>query len=200
MSVEAMALVLHHSRAQGTSKLVLLGIANHEGDGGAWPTVATLARYANVTERQVQTCIAKLVKLGELAVHRQGGGTRDMRADERPNLYRVQVACPWNCDHTTNHRPRKLGTDLDHRLPMPVDNGVKHTSPGEAQFTPRGEARFTQTIHPTNTHQAAGQLQTARASRGGPLCTLCNRPASVCCKPIIQLDYPHDFTPPGREA
>lgn len=34
MSIEAMAVALHHSKTQGATKLVLLGIANHEGDGG----------------------------------------------------------------------------------------------------------------------------------------------------------------------
>ena len=31
MSVEALALVLHHSQAQGTAKVVLIGIASHLG-------------------------------------------------------------------------------------------------------------------------------------------------------------------------
>ena len=43
MSIELMSLVLHHSVAQPTHKLILLGIANHQGDGGAWPSIETLS-------------------------------------------------------------------------------------------------------------------------------------------------------------
>jgi DNA-binding transcriptional regulator YhcF (GntR family) len=67
MSNEAMAIALHHSRSSGTTKLVLLGIANHDGDGGAWPSLATLATYAGgVSERTVSRAIGELVELGEV--------------------------------------------------------------------------------------------------------------------------------------
>lgn len=148
-----MAIVLHHSRAKGTDKLVLLGIANHAGDGGAWPTVATLARYANVTERAVQTSVQKLVTMGELLIDRQGGGTLRTRRDRRPNAYHVTVSCPMTCDHSINHRPRAYPVPADHlrftTSGMPQSDGVKQTSPGsergEADFTQRGEADFTLT-------------------------------------------------------
>lgn len=107
MSVEAMAMVLHHSRAKGTAKLVLLGIANHQGDGGAWPAVGTLARYANVTERNVQKALQQLVNLGELLVELQAGGDRDKPDHERPNRYDVTVTCPSWCDRSTNHRDKR---------------------------------------------------------------------------------------------
>lgn len=104
MSVESLAAVLHHSRAKGTAKLVLVGIANHDGDGGAWPSVATLARYANVDPRNVQRSLDKLVELGELAVHLQQGGDQRTPDHERPNRYDVLVGCPPWCDRTTQHR------------------------------------------------------------------------------------------------
>ena len=68
MSIEAVALVLNHSKATGRTKLVLIGIANHLGDQGAWPSIATLARYANASERSVKRDIQDLVALGELTV------------------------------------------------------------------------------------------------------------------------------------
>jgi hypothetical protein len=138
-----MALVLHHSRAKGTAKLVLVGIANHAGDGGAWPTVATLARYANVTERAVQLAIAKLVKLGELGVEYQTGGLAYLKDSERPNRYDVLVTCPQTCDHTMNHRNRDYPQA---RLPLsvvPESERVNPASPGEQDFTPPGEEDFT---------------------------------------------------------
>lgn len=98
-----MALVLHHSRADGTRKLVLLGIANHDGDGGAWPAVDTLATYANTSDRAVQYALRELEANGELAVALQDGGSRGP-AHLRPNRYVVLVACPPTCDRTARHR------------------------------------------------------------------------------------------------
>ena len=104
MSVEHMAVVLHHSGSSGTAKLVLLGIANHDGDGGAWPTVRTLAKYANVTHRQVQKAVSQLVGLGELRVQVQAGGSNNYPDHARPNRYDVLVRCPPWCDRSPSHR------------------------------------------------------------------------------------------------
>jgi hypothetical protein len=109
VSVEALAVVLHHSRARGTAKLVLIGIANHEGDGGSWPAVGTLATYANVSRVNVQRSLTALEKLGEVHRATQDGGTRSTPDWDRPNLYRVLVKCPPNCDHTTAHRMLCIG-------------------------------------------------------------------------------------------
>lgn len=132
-----MSVVLHHSVSSGTDKVVLLGIANHEGDGGSWPAVETLARYANCTERSVRYSLRRLVESGELRVIRQGGGTDDTRDDRRPNLYRVLVTCPDDCAGGTSHRPRG---ETDFR---PTANGVKPTSE-------RGEAGFRDGVKPTS--------------------------------------------------
>jgi hypothetical protein len=91
MSVEALSLVLNHSQASGTDKLVLVGIANHDGDGGAWPSLGTLARYANVDIRTVRRSIRKLEDMGELVVDIQGGGTAAMEDHKRPNRYTITV-------------------------------------------------------------------------------------------------------------
>ena len=73
----------------GTKKLVLIGIANHDGDGGSWPKIDTLARYAGVSRRNVQKAIEQLAADGWLTVQVQAGGTRNTRADQRSNLYEV---------------------------------------------------------------------------------------------------------------
>lgn len=104
-----MAIALHHSRAKGTAKLVLIGIANHDGDGGAWPSVDTLAKYARVHRRNVQRAIDTLVGLHEIYVVRQGGGTHGMADTHRPNLYRFTLRCPATCDHTSQHRDTRGG-------------------------------------------------------------------------------------------
>jgi hypothetical protein len=91
MSIESMSRVLHHSTLTGTNKLILLGIANHDGDGGAWPSIETLMAYGNCSESSVHRAIRAAVAAGELVVVHQGGGHADMRADRRPNLYRITV-------------------------------------------------------------------------------------------------------------
>lgn len=125
MSNEAMAIALHHSRSSGTTKLVLLGIANHDGDGGAWPSLATLATYAGgVSERTVSRAIGELVELGEISVERNAGGLRNCRDDRRPNLYHFLLSCPPECDGSKNHRVRRHGVTpvSTRRTDVPVDN------------------------------------------------------------------------------
>jgi hypothetical protein len=89
MSIEAVSLVLNQSRATGRAKLVLLGIANHLGDQGAWPSISTLARYANASERSVKRDIQELVELGELKVELQNAPTRHQY---RTNLYWITIS------------------------------------------------------------------------------------------------------------
>lgn len=131
-----MAVVLHHSTASGSDKLVLLGIANHDGDGGAWPSVGTLARYANLSDRAVRYSLKRLVESGELEVERQAGGNEDTRPDRRPNRYRVHVDCPADCTGGTQHRLRGEAHFRSER------DGVKPTSE-------RGEAGFRDGVKPT---------------------------------------------------
>jgi hypothetical protein len=104
MSIEAMAVVLHHSQAGGTDKVVLLGIANHDGDGGAWPSVASLVKYARRSRKNVQEAIRRLEDSGEIRCIRNAGGLPETPENKRPNRYEVLVRCPEECDGTTNHR------------------------------------------------------------------------------------------------
>lgn len=126
MSIEAMAVVLHHSSAVGTAKLVLLGIANHEGDGGSWPSMKTLARYANADVRTVQRAIGHLIEIGELKRGVQQGGDRHTPDAERTNLYRVLVVCPPECDRSTRHRMDRV---------LPTITPVAPASPGGTSVT-----------------------------------------------------------------
>lgn len=88
MSVETIALVLNHSKATGRAKLVLIGIANHQGDQGSWPSIATLARYANASERSVKRDLKDLVDLGELRVEVNAA---PVGGQYKTNLYWVTV-------------------------------------------------------------------------------------------------------------
>lgn len=129
MSIESLAICLNHSKASGTDKVVLLGIANHDGDGGAYPSVATLARYANVSERTVQRSIQTLIELGEVRVEINAGGSAKQRHDRRPNRYYVLVACPAACDKTSQHRVGNGVTTTTLRGDNPDAYGVTHMSP-----------------------------------------------------------------------
>lgn len=88
MSVETIALVLNHSKATGRAKLVLIGIANHQGDQGSWPSIATLARYANASERSVKRDLKDLVDLGELRIEVNAA---PVGGQYKTNLYWVTV-------------------------------------------------------------------------------------------------------------
>lgn len=91
MSVESMSVALRLQGLPPAEKLLLVGIANHDGDGGAWPSVATLATYVGVTARQVQKLLRKLEERGLLSIEVQAGGTTKTRSDQRPNLYHLHL-------------------------------------------------------------------------------------------------------------
>ncbi|NBU22794.1 MAG: helix-turn-helix domain-containing protein [Actinobacteria bacterium] len=101
MSAEAVTVVLHHSKSEGTAKLVLWGIANHHSDAGSWPSIATLAKYAAVSERRVQQILRELVQLGEIAIEEQGGLGQ---GQYKTNRFHILISCPADCDGSLNHK------------------------------------------------------------------------------------------------
>lgn len=128
MSIELMSTVLHHCSASATHKLVLLGIANHQGDGGAWPSIETLATYANVSRRTVTTALRDLEKRGDLICEPNMGrnGT---------NLYWVSLRCPIECDRTTSHRT------LSH-MELEQTHAISGTDPCNITSTPMKPASY----------------------------------------------------------
>lgn len=122
-----MAIALHHSQAKGAAKLILVGIANHDGDGGSWPSVATLSKYAGgLDERNVRRHIRALEDLGEIESHIQQGGTHRTPEWGRPNLYSFRLRCPAGCDRTKNHKV----------VDNPADPGA--VAPGGGDSAPGG--------------------------------------------------------------
>jgi hypothetical protein len=182
VSVEQLAIVLHHSAAAGTEKVILLGIANHDGDGGAFPTIKTLAKYANRDTRNVQRAIKHLVDAGELRVHDQAGGYANTPDWKRPNSYEILVTCPAWCDRSPQHRdtrepkksypqaPVKEGAD---RVASAPPGGASVTGRGDASVTPPGGASATQTIqvttHATTPSRREASVTGPRASTGLPV-------------------------------
>lgn len=117
MSVEAISKVLNYSKAKGSQKLVLIGIANHHGDEGAWPAIKTLARYANLSERRVQQMIRELEAMGELRIEEcKGSGFRQYKT----NRYWILTEAP---EKTSGVKPASLRGEADFAA------GVKPVSP-----------------------------------------------------------------------
>lgn len=200
-----MAVVLHHSRAKGTAKLVLLGIANHQGDGGAWPSVETLARYANVDGRAVQKCLTKLVSSGELRREVQAGGLADMDDHARPNRYEVLVKCPPWCDHTPQHRDtRKLSGRQGSLWKNPLSArtpGVHTDTPPLSTGTPAPLSARTPEPHPEPGANKVGALTTDRARVQPPAnwrpCDECSQPQRECERRQTKLapEDQHQYRP-----
>ena len=66
---------------------MLVGLANHAGPGGtgAFPSVATLVRYAGLSERTVRTCLDRLEAAGIVSpCDPDIVAARIKRADRRP--------------------------------------------------------------------------------------------------------------------
>jgi hypothetical protein len=93
-----MTTVLKYSQAHGRAKLVLLGIANHQGDEGAWPSIATLANYANASERSVKRDIQELIQMGELVVEVNAA---PVGGQYRTNRYWVTIDHPGVTDQVS---------------------------------------------------------------------------------------------------
>jgi predicted transcriptional regulator len=88
MSIKVQNAVYEHSKSKGQARLTLLTIADHQGELGAWPSIATLAKMCNSSERTVKRCIAELEELGELKVERRMAPTG---GQYRANLYWVML-------------------------------------------------------------------------------------------------------------
>lgn len=88
MSIEIMNRVWTESKSTGRARLVLLAIADHQGEIGAWPSIQTLAKMVNASERSVQRDIDVLVGLGELQVQHQAA---PVGGQYKSNLYWVTL-------------------------------------------------------------------------------------------------------------
>lgn len=91
MSVESMAKALRVPDLDPTDKLLLVGIANHDGDGGAWPSLTTLATYLGKSVRSVQRHLGNLEQRGLITREIGAGGNGKTRNDRRPTLYTLHL-------------------------------------------------------------------------------------------------------------
>ncbi len=86
MSVHVSSAVWLNERIRGTSKLVLLKLADCADDDGrnAYPSVARIARECGIGERSVQRILGGLINAGYLVVTREASAII-----HRPTTYRV---------------------------------------------------------------------------------------------------------------
>jgi len=156
MSVEsiAWALNLPDPTLTPTDRLTLVGICNHDGDGGAWPSIATLARYTGTTTRTVQRSISRLIEAGHITRHTQQGGTSRTPDGMRPNLYEVHrgdthVTPPPDTHVTPGVTPMSPEPSTNHPLEPNTHTGDILTSEPVTSFEsfwnlyPRKEGRQT---------------------------------------------------------
>ena len=91
--------VWKHSQAVGRARLVLLAIADHQGEIGAWPSLDTLAKMVNASTRSVQRDIDYLQELGELRVDYQNAPSQGRY---KSNLYWVTLGVTNTAQGVTN--------------------------------------------------------------------------------------------------
>lgn len=116
MSVEAVRHVLEQSKTRGAQRLILLVVAEHaDRNGIAWPSVETIARLANCSQRFVKATIAKL-KTGELVIERGGGRGRSNRY--RIPLERVNSGSPITDLERVNSDAERVNSDAQKGEPQ----------------------------------------------------------------------------------
>lgn len=118
MSNAATGIAWHHSAAPTqTTKLILIKIADMDGDGGAWPSMETLANAAMVTKDAARKAVRQLEQLGEIRTHlNEGGGIRTQK-HMRTNVYEFLLTCPWYCDNSAAHRDLRDDKNWERRPP-----------------------------------------------------------------------------------
>jgi hypothetical protein len=164
MSVEAMSWALDQP-VSGTKKVVLIGIASHADKFGdnAWPSISTLAGYAYVSDRAVQSAISDLIEAGFVVRSLNDGGSKKVPDHLRPNLYRLNM---------TSKAPVKPASPRV--VNKPASGEDSFITAGEESFTPPGEAGFTQTVHsepscePSGCSGVSGELLPAVAGAEKP--------------------------------
>lgn len=145
MSIAVMNWVWTNSPTSGNERLVLLALADacSRDDGtGCWPSAATIARKANISDRTVRRVITRLEAGGHLIVHRGGG-----RAGST-NSYIVATGDSVIHSPGQNDTPDNLsGGDTGDRPPMTElcqrtpDTAVSPDPPMNHQTTATGLTR-----------------------------------------------------------
>lgn len=108
MSWQAVEWVLKHSTTKGAARLVMIAIAEQSRNEEpyfdaweAWPGIKRLTHYSGIAhERTTSAVIARMVEDGVLERVVNGADQSPIRADRRPNLYRIPLSHGMNCGYT----------------------------------------------------------------------------------------------------
>lgn len=143
MSVQALSWVFDEVRGLSpVQRLVLLSIANHADKYGdnAWPSVATIREETDLArDNTVRDALRFLRDEGWIEVEVNGGGDHRVRADRRPNLYRLPLM-------------RRGASDVY----PPPDGGAVEGSRGGVSRIDGGASDVYQTVpEPSNLNRAA---------------------------------------------
>lgn len=162
MSVQALAWVFDAAPADLTmgQRLVLLSIANHADARGenSWPSIATIAKEAGISERSVHDALRKLEAMDVIDREVNEGGNRKTQGNRRPNRYTI-LAMIEDAEVT--------------RAALEAYSGVEPTStPTDARggscCTPGVEAASTQTVlepsQPTPPSPPRGEREKAESA------------------------------------
>lgn len=122
MSIEIMNAVWKESVSVGRARLTLLAIADHQGELGAWPSIATLAKAVNTSPRSIKRDIQYLQEIGELFVEIQNAPTQ---GQYKTNRYWVKLP------------------GVTHLTPL-TDSGVTNQASGVTDLVNRGDSVGTQ--------------------------------------------------------
>lgn len=144
MSLEAITAVLHHSRHPGTTKLVLLTLADLANERGeCWPGVDYIARLSNCTARRAVDLIAALERDGTIEIAR-GKGPRGC------NIYSLRR---W-IEYQVQQAARGLGAERN-STPAPENiagvktlQGVKPGAAGDEMEREEGVKSGGAGLHP----------------------------------------------------
>ena len=148
-----------NSPASGNERLVLLALADAcaRDDGtGCWPSAATIARKASISDRSVRRVIARLEAGGHVTVHRGGG-----RAGST-NSYTVIMAVGSPGQDVTPDRPSGCdggdGPPLTQLRPGTPDPALSADPPGNHHGTAAARGREARAGGP---HAAGGTAEAA---------------------------------------
>ena len=151
MAIAWLNYVFEHSPTRGGARLVLLTLADRADDQGVcWPSVADIAKRAGISERHVRRIIAGLVRAGELAIVKRGGGIRpgSNRKKGTPTTYRL-VRNAETLSSASGFQPQRNGDITDRvsksktltseaRNPDMGDRETMTPASGEPPVEPRG--------------------------------------------------------------
>lgn len=144
MSIEATSWALHQRCPTPTAKLVLLGLASHaRADGSAaWPSVETLATYADATRRSVQRSLRALEEAGLIS----------RSADQPDHLPSDRRTVAYDCHLAGRH------SDAPSR-----ERGDIHDVDGATSTTSRGDASVARTVHEPSKREPSPRPSTSDA-------------------------------------